>query len=346
MSKLKSSFIKESISKKRGFFRANVVPPSYGLDSSIITISDDIAMAVASDPLSYIPSIGAQKSAWLSIQLVANDISTTSLSAEYGQLTLNLPESISELELEEYWDYIDLYAKQLGITITGGHTGITKGNQSTIAGGITLWTFGALNEMLLSNQAQEGDVLLMTKSAALLSSSLLTLMFPELIQDTLSVEELAQLQASFWNISVSQEAKLVRQINSQERMITAMHDVTEGGILGAIYEFCTASQLGIRVQKDKIPIAPYTAKACKTFDLDPLHSIGAGAMLMSCKNESKDYVLATMKKNNMLCTEIGHFVHLSEGRVIEQEQHESTLEEVEKDPYWVVFNKLINYGNK
>lgn len=346
MSKLKSSFIKGSIAKKNGFFRENVIAPGYGLDSSIITVSDSLAMAVSSDPLSYILSIGAQRSAWLSIQLVANDIATTSLSPQYGQLTLNLPEYISEQNLEEYWHYIDLYAKQLGITITGGHTGIVHGNTSTIAGGITLWTFGDPREMLLSSQAQEGDILLMTKSAALLSTSLLAIMFPEFIKDVLLLEELDQLQASFWNISVSEEAKLVGKINKQERQVTAMHDVTEGGVLGAIYEFCTASQLGVMVQKDNIPIHPYVVRACKAYGLDPLKSIGAGSMLMSCKSESKDHVLSVMKKNNIPCTEIGQFVHQSKGLTIEQESNKSTLEEIEKDPYWDVFNKLMEYETR
>src|SRR5690606_41017577 len=80
-----------------GFPRPNVLcGPRYGVDCALVELDGGKAMALASDPLSYIPSIGIKESAFLSIHLTANDIATTGFSPQYGQFVLNLPVHVSD----------------------------------------------------------------------------------------------------------------------------------------------------------------------------------------------------------------------------------------------------------
>ena len=86
------SFFKQFVQEKCGKHRPEVVVgPQFGVDVAIIDLPNGQAMALASDPLSLIPSLGLKESAWLSVHLMVNDIATTGFSPMYGQFVLNLP---------------------------------------------------------------------------------------------------------------------------------------------------------------------------------------------------------------------------------------------------------------
>src|SRR5690606_17213236 len=105
---------------------------------------------LTSDPLSLIPSLGLRESAWLSVQLMANDMATTGFAPMYGQFVLNLPATFSKPDFEAYWQHIHTFCTDIGIAVTGGHTGFIEGQNSTIAGGGTFITIAPKDKVLLS----------------------------------------------------------------------------------------------------------------------------------------------------------------------------------------------------
>lgn len=66
--------------------------------------------------------------------------------------------------------------------------------------------------------------------------------------------------------------------------VHAMHDVTEGGIFGALWEMGAASGVGIVADLDKIPIRQETIELCEVFDINPYLLISSGCMLIGCEN--------------------------------------------------------------
>ena len=50
---------------------------------------------------------------------------------------------------------------------------------------------------------------------------------------------------------------------------TAMHDVTEGGLLGALWEIAQASKVGVEIHQENIPITSTTRKICEYYNIDP-----------------------------------------------------------------------------
>ena len=61
--------------------------------------------------------------------------------------------------------------------------------------------------------------------------------------------------------------------------VHAMHDPTEGGLSGGLYELATASGLGMDVDSDAISVLPECAAICEALGLDPLGLIASGALL-------------------------------------------------------------------
>ncbi|RZM01865.1 MAG: AIR synthase, partial [Pedobacter sp.] len=114
-----------------------ITGPAFGVDVSVVNLPGGFGLAMTSDPLSLIPSLGLQESAWLSVHLMANDMATTGFAPMYAQMVLNLPTWLGKEGFNTYWNYIHQYCEAIGVGITGGHTGSIEGQNSTIAGGGT-----------------------------------------------------------------------------------------------------------------------------------------------------------------------------------------------------------------
>lgn len=331
------------ISGRCGSVRPEVTAgPQFGVDVALVDLQNNMAMALTSDPLSLIPSLGLQESAWLSVQLMANDIATTGFAPMYGQFVLNLPATFSKEDFKTYWQHIHTFCSTIGVAVTGGHTGFIEGQNSTIAGGGTFITIAPKDKILLSKYAHPGDIILVTKSCALSSSAILAMSFPETIKSGAGVEVYQQACASFYDTSCLKDALAAIATGH----ITAMHDVTEGGVLGAIYELATASGNGAVVYNDKLPVHEVQSAVCDIFGLDPKYCIGAGALVIACKKDNAATVIKALDLQGIACAEVGEIVPAAQGITRVDGGMLSALTYLEEDPYWAAFFNAYKNGWK
>lgn len=314
--------------------------PAFGVDVAVVDLPGGMAMALASDPLSLIPSLGLQESAWLSVHLLANDMATTGCAPMYAQMVLNLPATFPAEDFKTYWQYIHKYCKEIAVAITGGHTGWIEGQNSTIAGGGTMVLVNAKEKILTSQKARPGNVILMTKSCALSSSAILAMSFPNMVKNKLGAEVYEQGCVAFYETS-SLKAGLTAAKNNGVR---AMHDVTEGGVLGALYEMAKASHCGLRVNKKALPVAYAQEKICTLFGLEPASCIGAGAMLIAVQQGTEASVIEDLRAAKIEATIIGEMTEAREGMLLVEEERTFPLEYISKDPYWDAFFTALKKG--
>jgi hydrogenase maturation factor len=90
--------------------------------------------------------------------------------------------------------------------------------------------------------------------------------------------------------------------------VDAMHDPTEGGIIGGVYEMAEASKLGVRILEEKIPVQPETARICKFFDIDPLQLVSSGALLIAAKPKDTSRIIEELEQKNIQASVIGEFL--------------------------------------
>ena len=69
--------------------------------------------------------------------------------------------------------------------------------------------------------------------------------------------------------------------------VGAMHDVTEGGIFGALWELAEASGVGLEIELKKIPLKQETVEICEFFGINPYELISSGVMLMAAKDGNR-----------------------------------------------------------
>jgi hydrogenase expression/formation protein HypE len=95
-----------------------------------------------------------------------------------------------------------------------------------------------------------------------------------------------------------------------------MHDPTEGGLATGLFELVTPAGLGLRVNREHIPVFPETAAVCQVLGLDPLKLIASGALLVAVASAGADSVLMAIQATGVPVVAIGEVRPSSDGITI------------------------------
>jgi hydrogenase maturation factor len=192
--------------------------------------------------------------------------------------------------------------RALGISVVGGHTEITAGLERPILAG-TLIGEADPQRLVTPRGLRPGNRLLLTKGVPIEGTALLARELRSRLAGSLSPAELEQA-ATFLHdpgISILPEARLAVEAGK----VTAMHDPTEGGLLGALWELAEAAGCTLRVDPQAVPVPPLAQRICTALGLDPLATIASGALLLSCPPEDSPVIQAAIRAAGIACTEIG-----------------------------------------
>jgi len=290
-----------------------------GEDSAIIDFGEWVCV-LSTDPIT-----GATRNAgWLSVHISCNDIATNGAEPVGVLVTVLLPEQARETDLRTLMEEVHQAASELKIEVLGGHTEVTPGLPATI---ISTTAVGKAlkSRYVTASGARTGDSLVLTKSAALEGTAILATDFEERLRGRISAETLARAQAFRKEISVVREGIIAAAAGAH-----AMHDPTEGGVLGAVYEMATAAGLGVEVWADAVPVREETREICRVFRADPLKLISSGAMLIACPEG--DAMVAALSQLGIPATTVGRFT--TSGCWILSGGHRSELEPSYRDELW------------
>ena len=210
----------------------------------------------------------------LATQVVVNDLICSGAEPVALLVTLIFPPGVSEAEIETTMRELDEAGRELGVSIIGGHTEISEAvNRSIIhCTGLGWIKDGYLPDV---SKIEAGDYIVMTKGAGIEGTAIL---FSEREKEWQNLLDEATINQGkeFWKMmSVFREGKIALPFHPH-----ALHDATEGGVLGAIWEACTSRGLGFEIEEEKILIYPQTQALVKLLNLDPLKLISSGTLLI------------------------------------------------------------------
>src|SRR5579862_5580695 len=199
LGKISSAFLEEIIFPKLGARRDEVlVGPALGVDTCVIRIGSNEVLVVSSDPLSLIPELGPEDSAWMSVALLVNDLSTSGLSPQYLITDLNLPPDLPNEVLIRYWNAFSDECSRLGIAVVGGNTGKFDGCHLTIIGAGTAFAVGSKSRVIASSGAKLGNDVILTKGAAISATGILSKIFSNRVAESFG-ETLQKKAASYFS---------------------------------------------------------------------------------------------------------------------------------------------------
>jgi hydrogenase maturation factor len=287
----------------RGAPRADVlVGPGIGEDSAIVDFGGTVAV-LSTDPIT-----GASANAgWLAVHVASNDIAAMGAAPVGVLVTLLLPSKGAVEHLERIMSDIHRACVDLGIAVLGGHSEVTAGLTDPI---LSLTSLGRTEtgRHVTSAGARAGDELILTKAAALEGSAILATDFAEELTRELGEDVVREARGYWSEISVVPEGLAAAAAGA-----SAMHDVTEGGVLGALTELAEASGVGVRVRLEQVPHRAATDAICGYFSADPYALVSSGAMLIAAPKERR--VVDALRAQNIEATAIGE-VTKSERRLL------------------------------
>lgn len=79
--------------------------------------------------------------------------------------------------------------------------------------------------------------------------------------------------------------------------VRAMRDPTRGGVVGVLDEMAVASQKGIVLYEDALPVASDVNGACEILGIDPLHVANEGKMIVIADPNSADEIVRAMRRH-------------------------------------------------
>lgn len=332
--KVPEEILRDIVFKNLGEKRMEVVVgPSVGVDGAVIELGDKV-LITSMDPIT-----GAVKRiGWLAVNVNANDIATFGVKPAYFSSCILLPESADEQMLKTICAQIDEAAKDLEMAVVGGHCEVTPGLKGPVVVGCAMG-ITRRGRYVTAKDAKPGDKLLLTKSAGIEGTAILASDFYKLLVDGgISEELLVSAQRFFEKISVVKDGIIAFETGG----VDAMHDPTEGGVLGGIHEIAEASNLGVKVFEDRIPVVKETVEICKFFKIDPLQLISSGAMLVAAKENRADEVLTVLARHGVKASVIGEFLEDPEARILVQSDGaETRLPRPSFDHLWLAINRAL-----
>lgn len=345
--KINSRLFREVLRPQLGAKSNSVLKgPRYGVDTAVIDLGGGRGLATSSDPLSLIPALGLRESAWLSVHLLANDMATTGFAPQYAQFVLNLPADFPLEKFKTYWRHIHEYCEEIGVAITGGHTAQVPGQESTTPGGGTMFLQAPIDEIITGDGAEAGDRIVVTKESALAASSILAKSFPQTVKRKCGEEIYQKGCENFFRTSSLSDALAATEVLAPKTELKALHDVTEGGLLGAISEMAEASGCGFRVDSDRLPAGEAVTEICKLFDIDHRQSVGAGSMIMAVENGSEKRLVKHLEKESIPAAVVGEFTDPEAGSTVVERGVEREYSFDGHDPYWNAFFEAMEKGWK
>lgn len=342
LGKVERSFLTEVILRHTGASSsARIVGPGLGLDNAVVALDDGKVMIVTADPLSMIPSLGMEESAWLTIHELASDLTTSAVRPQFAVLDYNLPPGLGMDDFERYVRRMGDECERLGIAIIGGHTGKYPGCDFTIVGGGVLMGISSKEGYLTPAMARDGDKVLMTKGAAIETTAVLARAFPVTVREKIG-ERLWRRASDYLHLcSTVDDAITAASVGLKSEGVTSMHDATEGGVLGGLYELALSCGLSIIVEAKKIQISEESASICVLFGLDPLVTLSEGSLIITCRPEKVEAIIRALGRRKIPCFAIGEVSKGGSGLWLREGTRLRRVTPPEHDPYWKAYSAAM-----
>lgn len=293
--KLSNEQLQTIIMDSISYNREDVVLRSgIGEDCAGVSFGDEVCL-LTTDPITG----AASEVGKLAIHISCNDIASNGAAPMAILLTILAPEGTTEEELKTIMTQAHEEATKLEVEIVGGHTEITNAVNRIIVSSTAIGK-QKLNKLFSNKNLQQGDLIIMTKSAGLEGTGIIAYEKNDELREVLTEQEIKIAKDLLDKVSVVKEGIIAGEIG-----VSSMHDITEGGVLGAVWEICEGSQLGAVIKYEAIHIHEVTHKICDYYKLNPLRLISSGTMLMTIQPNRIDEIMDDLEEASIEAAIIG-----------------------------------------
>ncbi len=325
--KVPENVLKRSVLKQIHTKRPEVLlGANVGEDCAAIKLAADEMVVLSTDPITgAVQDIGS-----LAIQVTVNDLASSGAEPVGVLLTILLPPKAREIALKRIMGQVEEACARAGVQIIGGHTEVTAAVNQPV---VTVCGVGKVKDgkLISTAGARPGMDILVTKWIGIEGTSILAKEREAELLTRFSAAFVEQAKKFDAYLSVLPEAGI-----ASEAGVCAMHDVTEGGIFGALWEMAEASGVGLEIDLKKIPIRQETVEVCEFFGINPYKLISSGCMLMAAVDGNT--LVRELGKAGIPATVIGKAVEGND-RILWNDDEKRFLEPPKTDELYEVMEE-------
>lgn len=321
--KIPESTLKKVILEQLGTKREEVlIGPGIGEDCAALKLKEGEVFVLSTDPITG----AAEEAGRLAVHVTANDLISSGAEPVGLMLTVLLPPETKEKELRQLSSEVQEECVKLGIAVIGGHTEVTDAVRKPL---IFVTGVGKVKEdqLLSTKGARPGQDIVVTKYIGLEGTGIIAREQEDLLGKRFSAEFLDEAKACLEYVSVVPEGKIAQAYAS------AMHDITEGGIYGALWEVAQASGVGLEVTIEDIPVKQHTVELCEFFDLNPYQLISSGSMLIT--TDHGNALVRELEQEGIKASVIGRTTD-SKDKIIYRDGKAASLEAPKQDELYKI----------
>ena len=322
--KVPENVLKRSVMKQLHYKRDEVIlGPGIGEDCAALALAEDEILVMSTDPITGT----AKDIGKLAIQITANDLASAGAEPIGVMLTILLPDGTREIALKRIMEQMECACREAKMQILGGHTEVTAVvNQPVVnVAGVAKAKKGSL---ISTAGARAGMDIVVSKWVGIEGTMIFAKEKEAELKEHFPADFVDTAIGFDRYLSVVPEAAVATQSS-----VAAMHDVTEGGLFGALWEMEEASGVGLEIDLKKIPIRQETVEICEYFDVNPYGLISSGMMLMASA-DGNALVLA-LQEAGIPATVIGKATEGND-RVIIRDEERRFLEPPKTDELYKV----------
>lgn len=234
-----------------------------------------------------------------------------------------LPVSCEEKELQRAMDDIAAAAAGQGMEILGGHSQVTASVNEAV---YTAVGIGKISRSAGRRLLQPGDELIMTKWIALGGTAALAINYEEELKQRYPFGLIDRAKGFAGWMSVAAEAQAV-----DESGTAAVHDLSQGGVFGALWEMADRAGTGLEVDLKKIPVKQETIEICEYFDVNPYELYSAGSLLIG--TDHGEALMRELSRRSIPAVIIGRVTE-DAGRVIRNGEDVRYLDRPKQDGWY------------
>lgn len=299
-----------------------------GKDSAVIDFGNEVCV-MSTDPIT-----GATKGLGkLAIHISCNDVAASGAEPIGVLLTILAPPKTTEEDIEDIMIDAGEAAKEINIEIVGGHTEITDAVNRIV---ISTTVIGKQNKEKLPDPKtiEIGDKILITKYAGIEGTSIIAKELETMLIDMVGKENLEIAKNMDNMLSVVKEGTICGEIG-----VNYMHDITEGGVYGAVWEATEAIGKGVKINEELIPVSDITKEIANVLGINVYRLISSGSMLIIAKEENLPKIQQELDKQDIKITVIGEVIE--DGVILEKAGQVSMIKPPGSDELYKVlsFNK-------
>jgi hydrogenase maturation factor len=311
-----------------------IVPPGTGIDAGVIDLGDGRALVVAEDPIFAIPGQPLEMFGWYTVHIGASDVAVMGVQPQYMTYSLLLPPATPDADFRTIVDAIHRTACDLGIAIVGGHTGYYPGFASPTIGGVTVFAIADKNTIVTPAGARPGNDVILTKGPAIETAAILSIVREKELRGRYPDDLIGKAQALCYQMSVVRDAEIAKKAGG----VTAMHDATEGGVIGGLFEIADASGVGMRIDEARFVNPPEVRMICEAFGIDPVAAIAEGSLLITAEPAFSPAIIHALSSAGIAASVIGTVTDSPLHRLLARNDGSIIpLAVPEQDPFWPVF---------